>query len=125
MPLVAEWLPEDDFHGRLRVQMSTSGFAGVGEAWFNPDEIDLFVERLLAYPLDDSNLPVLRGVTDDRFSLRVSRQNTRGDLRVWARLTDDALVFEGGISTNYNDLERFANALRAQLRGGAEEAALP
>lgn len=53
--------PDSERIGRLTVEAAFDGFAGHGDAWFSPNDVTAFAQRLNAYPLDPMNPPTLSG----------------------------------------------------------------
>lgn len=49
--LILHYIPEDEWHGELRVEARHACFSGRSSAWFNADALRKFAEPLRAFPL--------------------------------------------------------------------------
>lgn len=55
------YIPEDEWHGELRVEASHAGFSGRAAAWFNREDIRKFAAHLRALANDDVRKAELKG----------------------------------------------------------------
>lgn len=135
------FLDDDDGTGKLVVRAAAHGFAGEGAAHFDKGELEAFASSLEAFPL--VGRPAIAGgfydkagsgeIEQEQLAIECYRLNARGHLGVRARLATEvwpetpaemrhAVMLH--ISTTYEPLRRFAGALRALVRGEADEVVL-
>ena len=133
---------DDDGTGELSATAAANGFAGVGAAWFNVDELQNFASRLSDYPLSDPGPTIAGGFYRDGARPALSQEligisayavGRTGQVGVQVRLATG--VWEATrpesrhsvqleLLTTYEHLGRFARQLAAVVVGEAPEAVL-
>ena len=138
------FLPDDPpSMGELIAQVSSSGFCGQGQAWFNVSEIDGFAAELATMPLSPNQTVSLEGgywsteqsgtLEQVHVSIRVYPIGTKGQVGVRVHLADrlerndrresqNQATVE--LKTTYGALESFARDLRRLQLSQANEAIL-
>lgn len=136
--------PDDEWTGKVRVNVRSGDFAGVGEAWVAAEQIEAFSEALTGYPLKPDAPCLLEGghggsldgaiKPQTLVSVAIKPVGLLGELLVVVKLeTDieneesrDALLFqsvEARFLANYSAVGYFSLAVGALMRG-KEEAVL-
>lgn len=130
---------DDDETGVLGVEVRFAGFAGASSAWFSDEDLLGFADRLLTYPLGDSEFGVSGGYGRDedfeeRVGLTARAVGGRGQVGVVAHLASAAEhpTYSGTslsevrveVLTSYEALGRFSAELRRLVEGTADEARL-
>jgi hypothetical protein len=131
--LQVRYEPDDEWLGKILVNVRTDDFAGFGEAWIAVEQIIDFAVALERYPLPQNEPCILEGGHGGSVngavkpqvlvSLTVKPQGSRGGILVVAKLEteidswgrDEALfqAVEARFLTDYSSLARFAAALKA------------
>jgi hypothetical protein len=86
--LTLTYIPEDEWHGELRVEASHAGFSGKASAWFNREDIRTFAVDLRALFNDPMREAALKGgyfsdsttssaPVETHVGIHVARQNLR------------------------------------------------
>jgi hypothetical protein len=131
---------DDDGTGELTVTAGAQGFAGVGSAWFNADDLEAFASRLAEYPLSHP-MPAIAGgwgnepgvLSQEHVGISTYPVGSKGQIGVQVRLATPELETDSALSrravqlevlTTYERLGRFARQLGAMIRGEVPEAVL-
>jgi hypothetical protein len=134
---------DDDGTGELFADFSANGFAGKGSAWFGLRALAAFAKELSQYPLPRSEPVTLAGgywssdepksLEQEHFHISVFPIGGVGVVGAHLRASTDfgpdermeSRHYAGvELKTDYNELEKFSNDLRALLRGDRNEATL-
>lgn len=139
--LQLRFAPEDEWHGKLTADVSASGYAGRGSAWFAIEDLRRFVAALSAFPLDAQNLPSITGgfghtveaLGQVHLAIAFAPHGLRGDVRATVQLATE--VWNGNAAgpeasvtvrffVTYTDLDQFGSAFDSHLAGEITEATL-
>ena len=141
--LVLYFDADDDGTGKLFAEASSSGFSGVGEAWFDRIQLLEFANALATYPLPSDNLPKIAGgfwrnnlageLDQEHLAISVYPIDGKGGLGVQVKLSTELWsemrpeqqhIVKLEITTSYNALEKFSKEFVALINGRVERAVL-
>ena len=134
--------PDDDGTGELTAEFHANGFAGVGSAYFNLDEIAKFAESLQAYPLPKDQVLSIEGgywsrrkifskpkLSEVNLSIKIYVVSETGILGVRVKIQTPSMegtvsMASGSFETGYNNLESFSKQILKLLRNETDFALL-
>jgi hypothetical protein len=140
--LIRVRLQRDDYGtGELIVVAAANGFSGIGSAWFNLDELEIFASQLTSYPLAEPGPAIAGGyysaeaavLSEELVGVTTYRVGATGQLGMQVRLATGSMgttrptsrhSVQLEVLTTYERLGRFAQELRALIRGDVTEAVL-
>ena len=138
--LTLHYIPEDEWHGELRVEARHAGFCGWSSVWFNADALRQFAEALRTYPpkLEEPVTiesgyfsPSVVGTAPVETHVGISIANFPDISRCWAQVTlsepDDEIMPHAAVISYEVEpyaLMRFAEQMQAMLAHGGS-AGLP
>ena len=138
--LTLHYIPEDEWHGELRVEARHAGFSGKSSAWFNADALRQFAEALRSYPPKlEEPVQIKAGYFSDgvvsfvpvetHVGISIAQFGSKG--RCWAQVTlcepDDEIMPQAAVisfTVETYALMRFADQIQAMLAPGGS-AGLP
>lgn len=130
--LALTYIPEDEWHGELRVKAAHAGFSGMASAWFNRADISRFAAELRALAHGQAEVAELKGgyfsdsVTgsapvETHVGIRIARRPTRFVAAVALADPDDAIRPQTAsleLEIAWAALFRAADAIEAMVEAG-------
>jgi hypothetical protein len=132
--LKVRYIPDDQWMGELEATVLSGDFAGKARAWFNLEDLKVFLNGLRAFPLDQSNLPMIEGSYGGNsprpdVRVKIGPHNNLGLLRAEVDLVtklwtagEQSVITQ--FFTEYGLLSDFATEFAAMLDGKREAAVL-
>ena len=132
--LTLHYIPEDEWHGELRVEARHAGFCGWSSVWFNADALRQFAEALRTYPPElEEPVQIKSGYFSDsvvsfapvetHVGISIAQTGSKG--RCWAQVTlsepDDEIMPHAAVISFFVEpyaLMRFADQIQAMLANG-------